>query len=65
MIVVEDFAEQLSGQNKGIDGSDRPLGRTNAKVLLILPEQAEMVLSARNVANLKLIPASQLNIMIC
>jgi large subunit ribosomal protein L4 len=34
-----------------------------AKVLLILPEQAETIyLSARNIANLKLLPANQLNI---
>jgi len=43
MIVVEDFAEQLSDRKQGIDGSDRPLGNRTERVLLILPERAEMV----------------------
>jgi large subunit ribosomal protein L4 len=65
MIVVEDFAEQLSRpKTKELMAAIARWGiEPEAKVLLILPERAEMVyLSARNVANLKLIPATQLNI---
>lgn len=65
MIVVEDFTEQLSRpKTKELMAAIARWGvEPTASVLLILPEQAEMVyLSARNVANLKLIPATQLNI---
>jgi len=62
MIVVKTLRNSYPTENKGIDG-DRPLGVEPERVLLILPERAETVyLSARNVANLKLIPATQLNI---
>ena len=65
MIVVEEFTEQLARpKTKELMAAIARWGvEPTAKVLLILPEQAEMVyLSARNVANLKLIPATQLNI---
>lgn len=65
MIVVEDFTEELSRpKTKELMAAIARWGvEPTAKVLLILPEQAETVyLSARNVANLKLIPATQLNI---
>jgi large subunit ribosomal protein L4 len=65
MIVVEDFAEQLSQPKTkelmaaiarwGVEGT--------AKVLLIVPEKVENVyLSARNVAKLTLLSATGLNI---
>lgn len=65
MIVVEDFTEELSRpKTKELMAAIARWGvEATAKVLLILPEQAETVyLSARNIANLKLIPATQLNI---
>ena len=65
MIVVEDFAEQLSRpKTKELTAAIARWGiEPGAKVLLILIERAETVyLSARNVANLKLISASQLNV---
>ena len=65
MIVVEDFAEQLSRpKTKELTAAiARWEIEPGAKVLLILLERAETVyLSARNVANLKLISASQLNV---
>ena len=65
MIVVEDFAEQLSRpKTKELTAAIARWGiEPGAKVLLILLERAETVyLSARNVANLKLISASQLNV---
>jgi len=43
MIVVEDFTEELSRQNKGI-GSDR-LGSEPAAGSLILPEQETVFVS--------------------
>jgi large subunit ribosomal protein L4 len=65
LVVVEDFAEQFPRpktkefvtalQRWGID--------TSSKVLLILAEKQEMVyLSVRNIPNVKLITASNLNI---
>ena len=65
MIVVEDFAEQLSRpKTKELTAAIARWGvEPEAKVLLILLDRAETVyLSARNVANLKLISATQLNI---
>ena len=65
MIVVEDFAEQLSRpKTKELTAAIARWGiEPGAKVLLILIERAETVyLSARNVANLKLISATQLNV---
>ena len=65
MIVVEDFAEQLSRpKTKELTAAIARWGiEPGAKVLLILLERAETVyLSARNVANLKLISATQLNV---
>ena len=65
MVVVEDFASQLSRpKTKELIAAIARWGiEPQAKVLLILPERAETVyLSARNVANLKLISATQLNI---
>ena len=65
LVVVQDFAEQLPRPKTkelvaamtrwGIDPA--------AKILLILPEQAETIyLSARNIANLRLISATNLNV---
>ncbi|MBW4636775.1 MAG: 50S ribosomal protein L4 [Gloeocapsa sp. UFS-A4-WI-NPMV-4B04] len=65
LIVVEDFASQLERpKTKELIAAIARWGvEPRAKVLLILPEQAETIyLSARNVANLKLLPANQLNI---
>lgn len=65
LIVVEDFASQLERpKTKELIAAIARWGvAPQAKVLLILPEQAETIyLSARNVANLKLLPANQLNI---
>ena len=65
MIVVEEFTEQLSRpKTKELVAALARWGvEPGAKVLLILPEQSEMIyLSARNVANLELISATQLNI---
>lgn len=65
LIVVEDFASQLERpKTKELIAAIARWGvEPQAKVLLILPEQAETIyLSARNVANLKLLPANQLNI---
>lgn len=65
LIVVEDFASQLERpKTKELIAAIARWGvAPQAKVLLILPEQAEKIyLSARNVANLKLLPANQLNI---
>ena len=65
MIVVEDFAAQLSRpKTKDLMAAITRWGvEPTAKVLLILPEREETVyLSARNVAKLKLIAATQLNI---
>lgn len=65
LIVVEDFASQLERpKTKELISAIARWGvAPQAKVLLILPEQAETIyLSARNVANLKLLPANQLNI---
>jgi len=65
LIVVEDFASQLERpKTKELILAIARWGvEPQAKVLLILPEQAETIyLSARNIANLKLLPANQLNI---
>lgn len=65
LIVVEDFTEQLSRpKTKELVAAIARWGvESEAKVLLILHERAEMVyLSARNIAKLKLLPATQLNI---
>ena len=65
MIVVEDFAEQMSRpKTKELMAAIARWGvEPTAKVLLILPERTENIqLSARNVANLKLISAIQLNV---
>jgi len=65
MIVVEDFAAQLSRpKTKDLMAAIARWGvEPTAKVLLILPEREETIyLSARNVAKLKLISATQLNI---
>jgi large subunit ribosomal protein L4 len=65
LVVVEEFAEQLPRPKT----KELALALTRwgveaaSKVLLILPERSEMVyLSARNIGNLKLITASNLNI---
>ncbi len=65
MIVVEDFAEQMSRpKTKELMAAIARWGvEPTAKALLILPERTENIqLSARNVANLKLISAIQLNV---
>jgi large subunit ribosomal protein L4 len=65
LIVVEDFGEQLARpKTKELTAAIARWGiEPQAKVLLILPEQAETIyLSARNVANLTLLSATQLNI---
>jgi len=65
MIVVEDFTSQLSRpKTKELMAAIARWGvEPEAKVLLILPEREETVyLSARNVAKLKLISATQLNV---
>lgn len=65
LIVVEDFAEQLQRpKTKELMAAIARWGvEPEAKILLILPERTETVyLSARNVAKLKMISATQLNI---
>lgn len=65
MIVVEEFTSQLSRpKTKELVAAIARWGvEPQAKVLMILPEPAEIIyLSARNVANLKLLSANQLNI---
>ncbi len=65
MIVVEDFASELPRpKTKELIAAIARWGvEPEAKVLLILPTLAENVyLSARNIAKLKLIAATQLNI---
>ncbi len=65
LIVVEDFGEQLARpKTKELMAAIARWGvEPQAKVLLILPEKAETIyLSARNVANLTLLSATQLNI---
>ncbi|HBL13093.1 MAG TPA: 50S ribosomal protein L4 [Cyanobacteria bacterium UBA11162] len=65
LIVVEEFAEQLPRpKTKDLMEAIARWGiAPESKVLLILPEQSEMVyLSARNVPTLKLICANNLNI---
>jgi large subunit ribosomal protein L4 len=65
LTVVEDFADQLSRPKTKelVEALTRWGIESDAKVLLILSESQEMVyLSARNVANLKLIWATNLNV---
>lgn len=65
MIVVEEFTSQLSRpKTKELVAAIARWGvEPQAKVLMILPEPAEIIyLSARNIANLKLLSAHQLNI---
>ncbi len=65
MIVVEDFAEQLPRpKTKELMAAIARWGvEPEAKVLLILTEREETIyLSARNIAKLKLISATQLNV---
>jgi large subunit ribosomal protein L4 len=65
LIVVADFAEQLARpKTKELMAAIARWGvEPKAKVLLILPERTETIyLSARNIANLKLISATQLNV---
>jgi large subunit ribosomal protein L4 len=65
LIVVEDFAEQLPRpKTKEFVAAMTRWGiPTGAKVLVILPELAEMVyLSARNLPKVKLIAANNLNV---
>lgn len=65
LIVVEDFSDKLPRpKTKELAQALLRWGvEAGAKVLLIVAEKDEMVyLSARNIANLKLIPAGSLNI---
>ena len=65
LIVVEDFGDQLARpKTKELMAAIARWGvEPQAKILLILPEKAETIyLSARNVANLTLLWATQLNI---
>lgn len=65
LIVVEDFADQLPRpKTKELTAAIARWGvEPEAKILLILPERTETIyLSARNIANLKLISATQLNV---
>jgi large subunit ribosomal protein L4 len=65
IVVVEDFGEQLSRpKTKELVAAIARWGvEPPAKVLLILLERTENIcLSARNIANLKLISATQLNV---
>jgi len=65
LIVVEDFADKLARpKTKELVGAIARWGvDPNAKVLLILSEKQENVyLSARNIVNVKLISANNLNI---
>ncbi|OLP16270.1 50S ribosomal protein L4 [Leptolyngbya sp. 'hensonii'] len=65
LIVVQDFADQLpQPKTKELAAAIARWGvPQEAKVLLILPERAENIyLSARNIGNLKLISATNLNI---
>ena len=66
LIVVEDFMEQLPRpKTKELIAAIARWGvEPDAKVLLILPEKQETVyLSARNISRLKLILASNLNVL--
>lgn len=65
LIVVQDFAEKLPRpKTKDLVSALKGWGvEPTSKVLLILAERNEMVyLSARNIANLRLISASNLNV---
>jgi large subunit ribosomal protein L4 len=65
LIVVEDFADQLPRpKTKELASAiARWGGRTDAKILLIVAERNEMVyLSVRNMAQVKLMQADQLNV---
>lgn len=65
IIVVEEFAEKLPRPKTSelVAALTRWGVEPKSKVLLILPQKAELVyLSARNVANLKLVSADNLNV---
>ncbi|MEW5857145.1 MAG: 50S ribosomal protein L4 [Cyanobacteriota bacterium] len=65
MIVVEEFADKLPRPKTKelVEAIARWGVEPNSKVLLILSEREENVyLSARNVAKMKIIPATQLNV---
>ncbi|MBD2741029.1 50S ribosomal protein L4 [Coleofasciculus sp. FACHB-1120] len=65
MIVVEEFADKLPRPKTKelVEAIARWGVEPNSKVLLILAEREENVyLSARNVAKMKIIPATQLNV---
>jgi large subunit ribosomal protein L4 len=65
LIVVEEFNEQLSRPKTKdlVEAIARWGSEPEQKTLLILPERTENIyLSARNVENLKLIGADQLNV---
>lgn len=65
LVVVQDFADQLPRpKTKELVAAFLRWGvETESKVLLILPERAENVyLSARNIGNLKLVAANNLNV---
>jgi large subunit ribosomal protein L4 len=65
MIVVEEFADKLPRPKTKelVEAIARWGVEPDSKVLLILSEREENVyLSARNVAKMKIIPATQLNI---
>lgn len=65
LVVVQDFADQLPRpKTKELVAAMTRWGvNPEAKILLILPEQAETIyLSARNIANLRLISATNLNV---
>ncbi|MGF1480357.1 MAG: 50S ribosomal protein L4 [Cyanophyceae cyanobacterium] len=64
MVVVEDFAQQLSRpKTKELVSALRRWGVEDVKVLLILPEIVDNVyLSARNISNLKIIKANNINV---
>jgi large subunit ribosomal protein L4 len=64
LIVVEEFSAELQRpKTRDLVALDRWGAKPEQKTLMILPEIAENVyLSARNIENLKLIPADQLNV---
>ncbi len=65
LIVVEDFADKLPRpKTKELASAIARWGvKPETKVLLILAEKTEMVyLSGRNIANLKILPANNLNV---
>lgn len=65
LVVVEDFATQLPRPKTRtvVEALDRWGVDSQSKILMILPEREEMVyLSVRNMPNVKLITASNLNV---